>query len=134
MAEKYHPGRQHKIEDRKERFEGLLEFVRARNGWITSVPGAPDVTIECLPDSRLPDDLRGLGYVVTAAGEGERICADGDACGHLLQGKAVRLRAAVTRCCQHSPTAINTRVDRAALTAPRDWMTVSAPQQKRSAK
>jgi hypothetical protein len=73
MAEKYHPGRQHKIEDRKERFEGSLEFVRARNGWITSVPGAPDVTIECLPDSRLPDDLRGLGYVVTAAGEGERI-------------------------------------------------------------
>jgi hypothetical protein len=31
------------------------------------------VTIECLPGSKLPDDLRGLGYVVAATGEGERI-------------------------------------------------------------
>ena len=38
-----------------------------------SVPDAAEVTIECLPDSTLPNDLRGLGYDVIAAGDGERI-------------------------------------------------------------
>jgi hypothetical protein len=47
--------------------------VRSRNGWITSVPGDVDVTIECLPGSSLPDELRKAGYIVTEAGEGERI-------------------------------------------------------------
>jgi hypothetical protein len=45
-----------------------------RGAWIeTSVPGAIDVTMECLPDSTLPGDLRKLGYEVTEMDEGERI-------------------------------------------------------------
>jgi hypothetical protein len=31
--------------------------------------------MECLPNSTLPDDVRGLGHQVHAAGEGERILA-----------------------------------------------------------
>ncbi|MEH2547126.1 hypothetical protein V1283_003771 [Bradyrhizobium sp. AZCC 2262] len=61
------------VKDRKARFEGLNEYVRARHGWLTSVPGARDVTMECLPGSTLPGDLRKLGYTVEANGEGERI-------------------------------------------------------------
>jgi hypothetical protein len=45
----------------------------ARHGWITGVPGAVGVTIEVLPGSTLPDDLRVLGHRVREAGEGERI-------------------------------------------------------------
>jgi hypothetical protein len=73
LADKrYRPGSE-KIADRKDRFEGLLEFVTARNGWLTSVPGAQDVTLECLTESTLPDDIRSLGYHLTELPEGERI-------------------------------------------------------------
>jgi hypothetical protein len=51
----------------------MNDFVRSRNGWVTSIPGAIDVTMECQPGSSLPDDLRASGYEVTATGEGERI-------------------------------------------------------------
>jgi hypothetical protein len=61
------------VKDRKTRFEVLNEVVRSRNGWITSVPGDVDVTIECLPGSSLPDELRAQGYGLTATGDGERI-------------------------------------------------------------
>jgi hypothetical protein len=61
------------IADRKTRFEALNNFVRSRNGWLTSVPGAPEVTMECLPGSLRPDDLRKLGYVVEKIGESQRI-------------------------------------------------------------
>jgi hypothetical protein len=89
------------VKDRKVRFEGLNEFVRARNGWITSIPGAPEATMECLPASTLPDELRKMGYDLTETGDGQRIiptaiterlaigadgqleCADDDACGYL---------------------------------------------------
>jgi hypothetical protein len=39
----------------------------------TSVPSAVVVTVECLPGSTLPDELRTAGYDVTEMGEGERI-------------------------------------------------------------
>jgi hypothetical protein len=61
------------VKDRKARFAELNEFVRARHGWLTSVPGEVDVTMQCLPGSTLPDDLRGLGYDVQEVGDGERI-------------------------------------------------------------
>jgi hypothetical protein len=61
------------VEDRKARFAALNEFVTKRNGFLTSIAGRTEVTMECLPDSTLPDDLRKLGYVVTETGEGERI-------------------------------------------------------------
>jgi hypothetical protein len=62
-----------KIADRKERFEALNEFVIKRNGWITSVPGAPEVMVEVLVDSGLPDALAELGYCLVPEGVGERI-------------------------------------------------------------
>jgi hypothetical protein len=58
---------------RKARFAALNVFVAERHGWLTSVPGAEDVSMECLPDSTLPDDLRDLGYVVLPDGVGQRI-------------------------------------------------------------
>jgi hypothetical protein len=80
------PFRHEVIADRKERFVALNKYVNARHGWLTSVPGEVDVTMECLPDSTLPDELRAgaefmLGgekvrlrpYKVIADGEGQRI-------------------------------------------------------------
>jgi hypothetical protein len=60
------------VKNGKGLFAEPNEFVRARNGWITSIPGAPEVTMECLPGSMLPDELRrGLGYNVDPDGEGD---------------------------------------------------------------
>jgi hypothetical protein len=80
------PFRSEVIADRKERFAALNKYVTARHGWLTSVPGERDVTMECLPESTLPDELRAgaefmLGdekvrlppYKVIADGEGQRI-------------------------------------------------------------
>jgi hypothetical protein len=47
----------------KKGFVTLTAYVTSRNGWVTSIPGAIDVTIECLPGSTLPD-LPKLGYDV----------------------------------------------------------------------
>jgi hypothetical protein len=63
----------HGDEPEFDRVEVLNEFVRSRNGWVTSVPGDVDVTIECLPGSTLPDELQVQGYDLTATGDGERI-------------------------------------------------------------
>ncbi|MES5485952.1 hypothetical protein QMZ05_24630 [Bradyrhizobium sp. INPA03-11B] len=61
--------------DRTEQFAALNEFVMARAGWITSIPGDAEIRIECLPDSELPDDLRRLGHHLREEGEGQRILA-----------------------------------------------------------
>jgi hypothetical protein len=49
--------------------------VTSRHGWITSIPGDTELTMDCLPGSTLPDDLRGFGHQISEAGEGERILA-----------------------------------------------------------
>jgi hypothetical protein len=61
------------MKDRKVLFEGLNEYVRARHGWLISILGAREVTMERLHSSTLPDDLRALGYTVEANGQGERV-------------------------------------------------------------
>jgi hypothetical protein len=61
--------------DQGKKFRDLNEFISSRHGWITSIPGAVAVTVQCLPGSTLPDDLRGLGHQISEAGEGERILA-----------------------------------------------------------
>jgi hypothetical protein len=61
------------LADRKKLFQGINAYVTERGGWLVSVPGAPEVTMECLPDSALPNDLRALGYDVREIGDGERI-------------------------------------------------------------
>jgi len=74
MTEKFAPGRDAKpIKDRKQRFEEILAFVADRGGWITSTAGAPDVTIDVLPESTLPTELAKAGYKIEEIGEGERI-------------------------------------------------------------
>jgi hypothetical protein len=95
----YHPGgrRDDKIASRKQRFAALVAYARERNGWLTSVPGAPVVTMECLPDSKLPDDLRELGYVVEQVGVGERILASAvERFGRRSDGELVLLTAGST--------------------------------------
>ena len=80
------PFRSEVITDRKERFAALNKYVTARNGWLTSIPGEREATMECLPDSTLPDELRAGAefmlrdekvrlppYKVIADGEGQRI-------------------------------------------------------------
>jgi hypothetical protein len=61
------------VTDRKQRFDAVNKLVTASNGWVTSIRGAPEIVIECLPGSTLPDELRDLGYDLHDAGEGERI-------------------------------------------------------------
>jgi hypothetical protein len=73
VAEKYVPNQKPEVTSRKDRFEALNSFVRARHGWLTSIPGAREVTMECLPESTLPAKLSALGYELEATGEGERI-------------------------------------------------------------
>jgi hypothetical protein len=59
--------RDSKVNDRKARFAKLNEFVRARNGWITSISGEREVTRETLEGSAsLPAELHALGYLLTA--------------------------------------------------------------------
>jgi hypothetical protein len=57
----------------KEKFAAINTYVTEHGGWLVSVPGDPAVRMECLPDSRLPGDLRALGYDVREIGDGERI-------------------------------------------------------------
>jgi|EndMetStandDraft_4_1072995.scaffolds.fasta_scaffold938508_2 hypothetical protein len=46
------------VASRKEVFDGVNKFISARGGWITSVPGAVDVTIEVMPGSSIPAEPR----------------------------------------------------------------------------
>jgi hypothetical protein len=62
------------VEDRKAKFSELNAYVMERGGWITSIPGAVEVEVQCLPGSTLPDEIaRRFGYVVREIGESERI-------------------------------------------------------------
>jgi hypothetical protein len=61
------------IKHRKEHFRDVLAFVADRGGWITSVAGAAEVTMEFLPGSDLPAELAAAGYCNQEIGEGERI-------------------------------------------------------------
>ena len=61
------------IDARKRRFNDLNAFISARGGWMTSIPGAHEVTFDALPGSPLPDQLAALGYDVTLIGTTERI-------------------------------------------------------------
>jgi hypothetical protein len=61
------------IDEAREKFAAINAYITERGGWLVSVPGAPEVTMECLPDSAPPNDLRALGYDVREIGDGERI-------------------------------------------------------------
>jgi hypothetical protein len=56
----------------------MRQYQRIRHGkrWLDHFgAGRDEVTLETLPDSMLPDQLRELGYDVTEIGEGEGIVA-----------------------------------------------------------
>jgi hypothetical protein len=68
----------------------------ARGGWLTSVPGAHEISVDALAGSPLPARLVALGYIVEKTGTSERITGS-------RARRAVSDRA-VTR--QHAPTAV----------------------------
>jgi hypothetical protein len=61
------------LDERKRRFNGLCEFVRAHHGFVTSVAGAREVRIDCLPGSALPATLERIGYKLRRGEDGTRI-------------------------------------------------------------
>lgn len=61
------------VKDRKAKFAEVLAFVNQRGGWVTSIPGDFEVTVECTKTSTLPDELAAAGWRLTDAGEGERL-------------------------------------------------------------
>jgi hypothetical protein len=58
---------------RKERFAEINRWISANGGWLISVAGDPTVTLECLPDSCLPNALADRGYDLRQEPDGERI-------------------------------------------------------------
>ncbi|AWM07623.1 hypothetical protein [Bradyrhizobium symbiodeficiens] len=90
MVEKFIPGRQFKrIRDRKEGFDEINALVTAKGGWVTSIPGAPEVHFECLPGATLPEELREAGHEVSETGEGERILPGAIIEAVLIEGSTV---------------------------------------------
>jgi hypothetical protein len=73
----YATPRSPEIDKRKRRFDELNEFVQARGGWLTSVPGAHEMSFDALPGSRLPDQLTAMGYTVEKTGTSERVTGAG---------------------------------------------------------
>ncbi|MCK1632660.1 hypothetical protein [Bradyrhizobium sp. 162] len=65
------------VADLKDRFDEINQLISERQGWVTSVRGAPELRFECLPGSPLPDELREAGYEVSETDEGERILPAG---------------------------------------------------------
>jgi hypothetical protein len=76
MGNRFAPARaQTAIEDRKAKHTTIVRMASTRSAWITSVPGAREITFDALPSSPFPDHLRGLGYDLTEIDGGERILA-----------------------------------------------------------
>ncbi|MCK1480489.1 hypothetical protein IVB27_38595 [Bradyrhizobium sp. 197] len=67
------PGEQFAIRSRKELFHALNEKATKAGAWLTSIPGARDVSLECLPAATLPSELEALGYRLTAEPDGQRM-------------------------------------------------------------
>jgi hypothetical protein len=65
------------VKSRLECFDEVNRRIMARGGWVTSLPGAPRVTVEALPSSPIAAELRHAGYEVRDDGDGERILPTG---------------------------------------------------------
>ena len=69
------PGAQ--LARRKEVFTAINKLAMSKgDAWLTSVPGAPMVTMDGLDGSTLPDELLAAGYDVIETGVGERLLAN----------------------------------------------------------
>jgi hypothetical protein len=73
----YATPRSPEIDERKKRFAALNEFVQSRGAWMTSIPGAHEVTFDALPGSPLPAQLTAMGYIVERIGTSERVTGAG---------------------------------------------------------
>jgi hypothetical protein len=51
----------------------MAELVTQEGGWVVSVQNHPELTIQTLADSDLPEMLEGLGYTLASAGSTERL-------------------------------------------------------------
>lgn len=58
---------------RKELFAELNDRVSRAGSWLTSLPGAPEASLEVLPSSILPSELAKLGYKLTAEPDRQRL-------------------------------------------------------------
>jgi hypothetical protein len=64
------------VQERKRLHEDMEKWLRVRGAWLRSVPGHVPMTFEAVQDSDVPEQLRGLGWVVTPAGSTMRIVGD----------------------------------------------------------
>jgi hypothetical protein len=88
---KHVAGEQFQVKDRKARFVELNDLVTRGGGWLTSVPGAPEVSLEVLPSSTLPSELTTLGYELEAEPDGQRLLPAAITEAVLMQGSTVPL-------------------------------------------
>lgn len=76
MVEKFIPGRQFEpVKDRKQRFDEINALVTAKGGWVTSIRGAQEITIDVLPNSVVPSEMGLLGFELERRSDGERLLA-----------------------------------------------------------
>lgn len=61
------------IESRKDQFDKRNRFVRSKNAWLISVPGAREATLETPPDSVVPAEMTKAGYILEEPLPGEKI-------------------------------------------------------------
>ena len=123
MKQKFRIPLKQEVKDRKELFAELNEFVRARHGWLTSIAGAINVTLECLPASRLPHELLKLGYDVREIGAGQRIVPT-----------AITEQSAIDTDGELSPlTEASTRLVQRPCTTPGSWRRSGTPSRCREA-
>ena len=64
------PEAKDRIKERKQRFATINEEITKAGGWVTSIPGNPEIDFEVLPGNPLPNQIR---YDVQPNGTGERI-------------------------------------------------------------
>ena len=69
----YASPRSPEIDARKARFDDINAFISQHGGWMTSVPGAREMTFDALPGSPVPRMLEDRGYLVMKTGTSERI-------------------------------------------------------------
>jgi hypothetical protein len=75
LRQLYARPRDAEIDERKQRFAAINDYVTKRGGWMVSIPGAREMRIQVLPGSVLPGQLAEPGYIVTRTGQSERVLA-----------------------------------------------------------
>jgi hypothetical protein len=98
------------LEDRKQTFAALNDFVSARQGWLTSVPGDIDIRLEAVPDATLPVALRGLGYIVEPIGRTQRILPHA-----IIESLVTTSSGALAAATEGSTRPVTTRITHAGL-------------------